>query len=67
MVNGIRTIYPSGLNKGISSKLCVWTREFDMKHLNKAEGRIGQNIVSITMKMKTIVRIFALHRRNLDK
>ena len=29
--------------------------EFD-KHLKKAEGHIGRNIVEITIKMKTIVR-----------
>ena len=29
--------------------------EFD-KHLNKARGYIGQNVVEITIKMKTIVR-----------
>ena len=29
--------------------------EFD-KHLKKAEGYIGQNIVEITIKMTTIVR-----------
>ena len=31
--------------------------EFDMKHLKKAEGHIGRNIVSMEMKMKIIVRI----------
>ena len=29
--------------------------EFD-KHLKKAGGHIGQNVVEITIKMKTIVR-----------
>ena len=52
---------------------CVWALEFDVKRLNKGEGRIGRNVVSITMKMKTIVRIFEvikmikLHLRNFDK
>ena len=31
--------------------------KFDLKHLKKAEGYIGQNVVSVTMKMKTIVQI----------
>ena len=45
--------------------------EFD-KHLKKAEGHIGRNIVEITIKMKTIVRktlmikINKLRLRNLD-
>ena len=47
--------------------------EFDMKHLKKAEGHIGQNVVSITIKMRSKVQIFKvitiikLHLRNLDK
>ena len=46
--------------------------KFD-KHLKKARGYIGRNIVEITIKMKTIVRqtlmikINKLHLRNLDK
>ena len=45
--------------------------EFD-KHLKKAGGHIGRNVVEITMKMKTIVRIPSMikiikfRRRNLD-
>ena len=45
--------------------------EFD-KHLKKAGGRIGRNVVEITIKMKTIVRktlmikINKLRLRNLD-
>ena len=45
--------------------------EFD-KHLKKAGGHIGRNIVEITIKMKTIVRkplmikINKLRLRNLD-
>ena len=45
--------------------------EFD-KHLKKAGGHIGQNVVEITIKMKTIVRkplvikINKLRLRNLD-
>ena len=45
--------------------------EFD-KHLKKAGGHIGRNVVEITIKMKTIVRktlkikIIKLRLRNLD-
>ena len=45
--------------------------EFD-KHLKKAGGHIDQNVVEITIKMKTIVRkpliikSTKLHLRNLD-
>ena len=35
-----------------------WATEFDMKHQRKAEGQIGRNIVGITIKIKSIVRIF---------
>ena len=42
-----------------SIKDVVWSSmkvpEFD-KHLKKARGHIGQNVVEITIKMKTIVR-----------
>ena len=42
-----------------SIKDVVWSSvkvpEFD-KHLKKAEGLIGRNVVEITIKMKTIVR-----------
>ena len=34
MVNGIRMIYPHGLNNGFGSNFCV---SFCMKHLKKAE------------------------------
>ena len=33
----------------------VWTTEFKMKDLKKAGGHIGQNIMSITTKMRLIV------------
>ena len=33
----------------------VWVPEFE-KHLKKAGGHIGRNVVEITIKMKTIVR-----------
>ena len=33
----------------------VWTPKFNMKHLEKAEGYIGQNIVIITIKIRSIV------------
>ena len=36
----------------------AWTPKFDMKHLKKAEGHIGWNVVSITIKMRSIVWIF---------
>ena len=45
--------------------------EFD-KHLKKAGGYISQNVVEITIKLKTIVqklliiKINKLHLRNLD-
>ena len=54
MVNWIRTMYPWRLNKGFGLKFYVDSK-FDMKHLKKAEGHIGQNVVNITMKIKTIV------------
>ena len=41
-------------NKGFGEKV-AWATEFDMEHLKKAKGRIGQNVVNITMKIKTIV------------
>ena len=54
MANGIRTGDPRGLNKGCS-RSSVKVPEFD-KHLKKAGGHIGRNIVEITIKMKTIVQ-----------
>ena len=44
MVNGIRTIYLMNLIKG-SVRSFQWVPEFNMKHIKKAEGRIGRNIV----------------------
>ena len=35
---------------------CRLAPEFDKKHLKKAEGQIVRNIVTITIKKKTIVR-----------
>ena len=32
--------------------------EFDMKRLRKAEGYIGWNVMIITIKMRSMVRIF---------
>ena len=55
-----------------SQALRYFLRCFDTKHLKKAEGCIGRNVVSIMM-MKTIVliqkeiKIIKLHIRNLDK
>ena len=54
MANGIRTGDPRGFNKGRSSK-SVKVPEFD-KHLKKAGGHIGRNVVEMTIKMKAIVR-----------
>ena len=54
MAYGIRTGDPHGFNKGHSSKFHEGS-EYD-KHLKKAGGYIGQNVVEITIKMKTIAR-----------
>ena len=54
MANGIRTGDPHGFNKGHSLS-SMKVPEFD-KHLKKARGHIGRNVVEITIKMKTIVR-----------
>ena len=54
MANRIRTGDPSGFNKGHSLKFRVGSK-FD-KHPKKAGGHIGQNVVEIMVKMKTIVR-----------
>ena len=32
--------------------------DFDMKHLKKAKEHTGRNIVSITIKLRSIVRIY---------
>ena len=51
-------------------KLCL--RNLDNKHLKKAGGHIGRNVVEITIKMKTIVqkplmiKIIKLRLRNFD-
>ena len=36
----------------------VWIQMFDLKHLKKAEEHISRNVLSITIKMRSIVRIF---------
>ena len=65
----IRTGDPHGFNKGRSSKFHVGSR---VQHLKKAGRHIGQNIVEITINMKTIVlkpliiKIIKLRLRNLD-
>ena len=47
-------------------------KNLDNKHLKKAGGHIGRNVVEITIKMKTIVRktlmikINKFRLRNLD-
>ena len=53
MVNVIRTIYPSGSNKGFVQR-SVLAPEFNVKHLKKAEGRISRNDGHITTKMNTL-------------
>ena len=37
-----------------SVQSCVWSLEFNMKHVKKTQGRIDWN-VNTTMKMKAIV------------
>ena len=71
MANEIRTGDNRVFNKGRSSKFHE-VPEFD-KHLKKAGGYIGRNVVEITIKeMKIIVRkplmikIIKLRLRNLD-
>ena len=54
MFNRIGTIYPLGLNEGLSSGSAL-ALKFDMKYSKKAEGHIGQNVVIIIMKRKPIV------------
>ena len=54
MVNGIRTGDLVGSIKDIV-RSSVKVPEFD-KHLKKAGGYIGRNVVEITIKMKIIVR-----------
>ena len=51
MANGIRTGDPVDSIKDVV-RSSVKVPEFD-KHLNKAEGHIGRNVVEITMKMKS--------------
>ena len=38
--------------------------ESDKKYLKKAGGHIGRNVVQITMKMRTIVRITFIFKLN---
>ena len=54
MAKGIRTGGPVVSIKDIV-RSSVKVPEFD-KHLKKAGGHIGRNVVEITIKMKTIVR-----------
>ena len=35
----------------------VWAPEFSKKHLKKAEGHIDRNVLNITIKLETTVRI----------
>ena len=52
------------LNKRLRSKFYVGS-EFDIIHLKKTEGCIGRKVVSITMMMKTIVRIFKVKKTSI--
>ncbi len=54
MANGIRTGDPVDSIKDVV-RSSVKVPEFN-KHLKKAGGHIGRNVVEITIKMKTIVR-----------
>ena len=54
MANRIRRSDPRGFNKGRRSKFREVPR-FD-KHLKKAGGHIGRNVMEITIKINTIVR-----------
>ena len=45
----------------VSVQNSVEPHEFDKKHLKKAEGWIGQNVVNMAIKMKTIVWIIFIH------
>ena len=62
MVSGMRTGYLRGLNKGLGSKFRDYKKvpESDKKYLKKAGGHIGRNVVLITIKMKTTVRIIQI-------
>ena len=50
MANGISRGEPHGFNK-VRIRNFVKVPEFD-KHLKKAEGHIGQNVVEVTIKLK---------------
>ena len=70
MANGIRTDDPVDSIKDVVLS-SVKVPEFD-KHLRKAGGHIGRNVVEITIEMKTIVRkllmikIIKLRLKTLD-
>ena len=72
MVNLTETVTPMVQIKG-SVLDCVWTPEFDMRHLKKSEEHIDRNVVRITIKMRSRVRIFKeiiiikLYLRNFDE
>ena len=50
MVNGIGTVYLHGLKNGWFRGSVLFP-EFEMKHLKKAEGHTGRNVVSIKLKI----------------
>ena len=67
MANEIRTGDPRGLKKDLV-RSSVKVPKFD-KHLKKAGGHIGRNVVEITIKIKTkplMIKIIKLRLRNLD-
>ena len=55
--------------KGGSVRSSVRAPKFDLKHLEKAEGRIDRNVVNMFKKIKAIALIFSVKRKtnSLDK
>ena len=66
IMTSFRLICPSAffrcfmLNLGVQGSVqdSVWTLEFNMKHLKKADAHISWNVVIITIKVRSIVRLF---------
>ena len=58
-VNGIRTIYLRWLNERFGSRFC---EDGSVRHETREVGQrhIGPNVVCMTMKVNTIVRIFKI-------
>ena len=57
MVKQLEQSTPMDQIKG-SVQDSVLTPEFDMEHLKKAKGHTDRNIMCITIKIRSIVRIF---------